>query len=70
MQRCYYHNSNEGFVSEPQYEILGKLTQNHGFDLNDLQRNAWLAQINEPTRLFRRQFILSHATLVDSSNRR
>ena len=24
----------------------------------------------EPTRLFRRQFILSHATLVDSSNRR
>ena len=25
---------------------------------------------NEPTRLFRRQFILSHATLVDSSNRR
>ena len=46
MQRCYYHNSNEGFVSEPQYEILGKLTQNHGFDLNDLQRNAWLAQIN------------------------
>ena len=46
MQRCYYHNSSSGFVSEPQYEILGKLTQNHGFDLNDLQRNAWLAQIH------------------------
>ena len=25
---------------------------------------------NEPTRVFRRQFILSHATLADSSNRR
>ena len=24
----------------------------------------------EPTRVFRRQFILSHATLADSSNRR
>jgi len=46
MQRCYYHNSSEGFLAEPQYEILGKLTQNHGFDLNDLQRNAWLAQIH------------------------
>ena len=25
---------------------------------------------DEPTRVFRRQFILSHATLADSSNRR
>ena len=26
--------------------------------------------LSEPTRVFRRQFILSHATLADSSNRR
>ena len=34
---------------------------------------AWLwqppmAPVIEPTRVFRRQFILSHATLADSSN--
>ena len=27
-----------------------------------------LAACGEPTRVFRRQFILSHATLADSSN--
>ena len=27
-------------------------------------------RVYEPTRVFRRQFILSHATLADSSNRR
>ena len=33
-------------------------------------KEKYLPRYNEPTRVFRRQFILSHATLADSSNRR
>ena len=32
--------------------------------------NILCNKLFEPTRVFRRQFILSHATLADSSNRR
>ena len=35
-----------------------------------LKAQEFLQSNTEPTRVFRRQFILSHATLADSSNRR
>ena len=49
-----------------------------GFDLDEsIELNQLLNTVQsgnfllfEPTRVFRRQFILSHATLADSSNRR
>ena len=45
----------------------GLLNQYLFNSLNDIQDYATRC---EPTRVFRRQFILSHATLADSSNRR
>ena len=46
MQRSYYHNTVAPFLSTNPQTILGELVQKHGFDLNELQRNAWVAQIN------------------------
>ena len=33
-----------------------------------LFQDSGMGELFEPTRVFRRQFILSHATLADSSN--
>ena len=46
MQRSYYHDGVATFLSTKPQTILGALVQKHGFDLNELQRNAWVAQIN------------------------
>ena len=56
--------------------IQGKTTiaeASRQFDLTPSELESWVDQAkegmeNEPTRVFRRQFILSHATLADSSN--
>ncbi|UOO88706.1 hypothetical protein LVJ82_14745 [Vitreoscilla massiliensis] len=46
MQRSYYHDGVATFLSTKPQAVLGELVQKHGFDLNELQRNAWVAQIN------------------------
>lgn len=44
--RSFYSNNFENFFNESETEILGTLTINNGFDLNDLQKNTWLYEIN------------------------
>lgn len=45
MSRAYYSASVDKFKNDRDDLILGELTRNHQFALEDLQRNAWIAQI-------------------------
>jgi hypothetical protein len=45
MSRAYYSAPVEKFLSDPNNLILGELTRNHQFALEDLQRNAWISQV-------------------------
>jgi len=45
MSRAYYSASLEKFNSDSNDFILGQLTRYHQFALEDLQRNAWIAQV-------------------------
>lgn len=45
MNRSYYSNSIENFLKDDTSFILGELTKNHNHALEDLQRNAWIKQI-------------------------
>ncbi len=40
MSRAYYSASTEKFLRDDADSILGELTRNHQFSLEDLQRNA------------------------------
>ena len=46
MERSYYNARVSDLIEETPHSILGKLTQNHPFALEDLQRNSWIAEIN------------------------
>ena len=46
MNRAYYSASVDKFLSDDSDLILGELTRHHQFALEDLQRNAWISQIN------------------------
>jgi len=45
MNKSYYSSSVQNFLNVDENNILGHLTRNHEFALEDLQKNAWLAQI-------------------------
>ncbi len=45
MSRAYYSASVEVFLKDSDDFILGQLTRHHQFALEDLQRNAWIAQV-------------------------
>ncbi|SNT03993.1 Uncharacterized conserved protein [Ekhidna lutea] len=45
MNRSYYSNSISDFLSDNNSRIIGELAINHGFDLGELQKNAWRQQI-------------------------
>ena len=49
---------------------IGSLDSKANSEILEWFNKIWHDTHNEPTRVFRRQFILSHATLADSSNRR
>ncbi len=42
---CYYHASISNFLSEDNDSLLGKLTRNHPFALEESQRNSWIYEI-------------------------
>ncbi len=46
MPRSYYSQNLEDFFTDNTDFILGKLTKNHHFDLEEQQRNAWIKQID------------------------
>ena len=46
MSRAYYSNSIDNFIKEYNDHILGQLSRNHNHALEDLQKNAWLRQID------------------------
>lgn len=46
MNRLYYNNPIQKFLQGDTSFILGELTKNHNHALEDLQRNAWIKQIN------------------------
>lgn len=50
MNRSYYSASTEDFLDDSDDHILGVLTARHPFSLDQLQRNAWIFQI----QLFRK----------------
>ncbi|OAV45135.1 DUF2075 domain-containing protein [Lewinella sp. 4G2] len=45
MKRSYYDDQFSEFKKLEVNHILGELSLNHSFDLNDLQKNAWVSQI-------------------------
>lgn len=45
MKRSYYQNTINNFLREDSNSIFGQLAQNHQHDLEELQKNAWLKQI-------------------------
>lgn len=45
MQRAYYESSLQEFLQQDENLILGILARNNEYVLEDLQRNAWLAEI-------------------------
>ena len=45
MNRAYYSASIDKFQSDSGDLILGELTRHHQFALEDLQRNAWISQV-------------------------
>lgn len=46
MKQAYYTSSVLDFLSTSPHNILGQLAEQHPFDLDPLQRNAWLAEID------------------------
>ena len=61
-------SSNEQTKGSSRRQIYNLMREQESIQ-KDLVLNLPAAE-GEPTRVFRRQFILSHATLADSSNRR
>jgi len=45
LSRAYYHAKVADFIRTPVPDVLGQLTQQHVFSLEDLQRNAWVEEI-------------------------
>jgi hypothetical protein len=45
MKRSYYQNSTANFLTEDSNSIFGQLSINHQHTLEDLQKNAWIKQI-------------------------
>ncbi len=50
--RSYYSASTSEFLSADPRAILGQLVDSHGYSVEDLQRNAWVAQISVLRALF------------------
>lgn len=46
MERFFYQNNIAGFLADSEDTILGALARNNSFDLVDLQRNAWVYEID------------------------
>jgi len=46
LKRSYYSSDIGDFKRSTVNEILGELSLNHSFDLDDLQKNAWVSQID------------------------
>jgi len=53
MARSYYSNNLKQFLDDDNSHILGELTSNHQFDLTELQKNAWIKQIEILKNQFR-----------------
>ena len=45
MRRSYYSNTIDEFLLDNNDKILGQLIRNHDFAVDNLQRNAWIKQI-------------------------
>lgn len=45
MKRSYYQDSIDNYIKEDSNSILGQLSKNHQHTLEDLQKNAWIKQI-------------------------
>ena len=46
MNRAYYSSKVINFLNDDSNSILGQLTSNHEFSLEDLQKNSWITQID------------------------
>ena len=52
MQRSYYSNSISKFIKENTNKIFGELARYHNHALEDLQKNAWIQQIDILKQVF------------------
>ena len=55
MTRAYYANYTTEFINTDDAKILGELVRNHAFNLNDLQKNAWIKEVTILKDLLRGQ---------------
>jgi len=55
LKRSYYSNSLDKFIIDDTDKILGELTRHHNHTLEDLQKNAWIAQIHILKQAFNHQ---------------
>ena len=46
MNRSYYSDTVWNFLNDDSDLILGQLSRNHQFALEDLQKNSWISQID------------------------
>ena len=53
MKRAYYNNTINSFLRAEENTILGELSRNHTFALEDLQKNSWIYQIRMLKEEFR-----------------
>ena len=58
MSRSYYSKKLDEFLNDDPNQILGKLTNNHQFALEEQQRNAWIIQIDILNIVFLSLFLL------------
>lgn len=63
MTRSYYSNTFSDFLNDDSDKILGQLIRNHDFAVENLQRNAWIIQVEIlksalcPSRVFTNGFV-------------
>ncbi|MFC1956585.1 hypothetical protein ACFLWZ_08780 [Chloroflexota bacterium] len=46
MERTYYQDSVDSFLHRDENYLLGELSKNNQFSLEDLQRNSWMEEIH------------------------
>ena len=72
MSRSFYSNDVNKFLDQTDNEILGEISKNNPFPLEDLQRNAWLDEVlimKESLQSFRKGYIIFEYTIPRIGNR-
>lgn len=72
MKRAYYSDLVSNFLNQDENYILGEITKNNQFSLNDLQRNTWIKEIQllkHELQCFEDGYLLFEYTIPRIGNR-